>query len=450
MRPLPIMFEHLQLRLLEFKKKPRWFRLLVLFAIGYAYFFVFIGSFVQRSLVEPWEYISMDYPMFYNAARAVIEGHSPYPEGVLHQTPDAGRAWGNYLYPPLFAWVLAPTTVLPILWSKKTYVYSSMILYFLLLTPWRGKTSWDRVERLFVIALLCIWGPAIETFRFGQSNWVPFFLLFFACCLCERQSPGRNPKKIDLLAGGLIGVAGMVKLTPFIILPMLLLAGFWWVIAGMGLGILSTILLTGIRDNCDYFFIVLPTMTDFGERPHFMSLNRGIIEILQHIQHPGHILDPSPAWMVRIGLLANLIVFAYTMIYVFVHREKISLLKVILISCYLAPLLGGSWLHHYTFALLPILIILRMKLRGPLPRLEFLVVLFLILWPNFYFWFPARAIHNFLDSTFGISDELLVSVSNLLVFLLIFPLLVKAPELPRLAWWRKKTLLEESTEGSAL
>lgn len=434
---LSIMIGYLQNIYQAYKKKPQWFRLVILLAIAYIYFFSFIASFIQRSLVEPWDYVGMDYPFFYNAARNVLAGESPYPSEVIHQVPGADRAWGKYVYPPLFAWFLAPTTVLPILWSKKTYVYLMMFLYFLLLTPWRGKTPENRLERWCLIALLCIWGPAIETFRFGQSNWLSFFLLFFACCLCEKGDPGRQTIPLQLVVGGLAGVAGMVKLTPFIILPLLVVTGYWWVTLGVGLGAIATVLLTGLRDNYDYFFVVLPTMTDFGERPHFMSINRGVIEILQHIQHPGYILAPTPDWMVKIGFLVNLAVLGFTLLYLVRYRKDVTLPGVILVSCYLAPLLGASWFHHYSLALLPVLMVLRMKIKDLPSSLGFLVALLILIWPNFYFWFPARSVHDFLDTTFGISDELLISLSNLLVYLAILPVLIKAPSFTRLTWWQK-------------
>jgi hypothetical protein len=51
-----------------------------------------------------------DFGIFYDAARAVVHGHSPYPAATVH----ALRHQNRYVYPPFAALVLAPLTVLPL------------------------------------------------------------------------------------------------------------------------------------------------------------------------------------------------------------------------------------------------------------------------------------------------------------------------------------------------
>ncbi len=422
----------------------------------YLYFFAFPVSFVHYAIVETWDYVGMDYPFFYNAGRSLLAGETPYPRDVINHEPGADRAWGKYVYPPLYGWIIAPTTGLSELASKKTYVYTCIILYFLLFIPWRSTVKSAFHERWAAFALLCIWGPTVETFRFGQSNPVTFFSIFAACCLVEKISAeGDPPPKawVEMGAGALIGLATMIKLTPIVILPVLLMAGRWRMGVGYGLGILLTFLLTGVRTNYEYFTVVLPTMTDFASRAHFMSVNRGIIEAVNLLVRTGVLPASASTAAPSIGMTANVLLYAWVLYLVFRNRKTLTRANAVLIGCYLAPLLGSSWFHHYSLALLPVLFVMRHWIRGLVSKLDQacfpdtqgfqvpaeawrLLLLLIFIWPDFFFWTPGQAIHGFFFDVLGISDELLVSTANLMAFLLILPVLLKPSCVPEFAWWR--------------
>jgi hypothetical protein len=249
----------------------------------------------------------------------------------------------------------------------------------------------------------------------------------------------------------------MIKLTPVVILPVLLCARRWRMAAGYGAGILLTILLTGVGRNYEYFTVVLPTMTDFASRNHFMSVNRGVIEALYALIGLGLLPESIRTAAPSIGMAANFGLYALVLLLVAKHRETLSRTNAILIGCYLAPLLGASWFHHYSLALLPVLFAWRHWIRGLAAQLEgesltqsalgpreglMLVLLLAFIWPDFFFWTPGQAVHGFFYDTLGVSDELLVSTSNLFAFLLILPVLLKPSCVPEFAWWRKPVRVE--------
>jgi hypothetical protein len=423
----------------------------------YVYFFTFPLSFAHYAMIETWDYVGMDYPYFYNAGRNLLRGETPYPQDVIHQDPGADRAWGKYVYPPLYGWIIAPTTFLSELASKKVYVYTCIVFYFLLFVPWRSNSRSALYERWACFALICIWGPTVETFRFGQSNPVTFFSIFTACCIVERLSSETSPgwrTRAEILAGTLIGFATMIKLTPIVILPVMIVAGRWRMGVGYGLGVVLTILLTGIRTNYEYFTVVLPTMTDFASRAHFMSVNRGVIEMIHLLVRAGWLPESVSNAAPTIGMMANIALYAWVLSLVFQNRRTLTRANAVLIGCYLAPLFGSSWFHHYSLALLPVLFVMRHWIRELVNKLEErnqsgvptssvpkegvrLMLLLVFIWPDFFFWTPGQAIHGFFLDVFGVSDELLVSTANLMAFLLILPVLLKPVCVPEFAWWRK-------------
>ncbi len=64
-----------------------------------------------------------DFSTFYDAGRAVLHGHSPYP--TLESLPSvAGRFFAPYVYPPVAAYSMVPLSVLPF--------GGAVIVYFLL------------------------------------------------------------------------------------------------------------------------------------------------------------------------------------------------------------------------------------------------------------------------------------------------------------------------------
>lgn len=428
-------------------------------ALIFLYILAFPVSFYHYAIFQTWDYVGMDYPFFYNAGRNLLAGQTPYPLDVVHHEPGADRAWGKYVYPPLYGWIIAPTTGLSELLSKKVYVYTCILLYFFFFVPWKTKLKTARLERWAAFALLCIWGPTVETFRFGQSNPVTFLALFAACCLVEKLPPGDTPscrRWIEILAGALVGLATMIKLTPIVILPVLLVSRRWRIATGYVLGIVLTLLLTGIRTNYEYFTVVLPTMTDFASRSHFMSINRGVIETITLLIRANLLPSSFGHAAPSLGVVVNLLFYIWVLYLVMRNQQTLTRANAILIGCYLAPLLGASWFHHYSLALLPVLFVMRHWIRGLVANLGVarnethqpervpvegirLILLVVFIWPNFFFWTPGQAVHIFLFQTLGVTDELLVSLANLFSFLLILPVLLRPVYVPEFAWWREQT-----------
>ena len=118
--------------------------LLVVFAFALAF------SFLKHAFLDPWDYMGGDFNLFYESAKKVADGESPYPDGILNTTAEesTGEAWGTYIYPPLFARILAPFTILPAFWAKKAYLLVCTVLYFWFLYPRASEHGDGRVGRV--------------------------------------------------------------------------------------------------------------------------------------------------------------------------------------------------------------------------------------------------------------------------------------------------------------
>lgn len=403
-----------------------------------------VNPYFTHVFKETWAYVGMDFPIFYTAAQKVRQGESPYPPVVEVSSDDPSkRSWGGYIYPPLFALLLAPLTALGPEHAKQVFTVVSVALFFYLLWPTRGcwveGLSFPRLAALFLIFL---WGPAIDTLRFGQSNLVTLFLICGALAVI-RHGTARlwNRSWIAYSAGALMGASAMVKLTSGIVVPIAMVLGAWRFCAGFFAGMVAVALATQPFWNWDYFTRVLPTLRDFPQYDVFFSIHQAVREILIVFTPFG--LDPG--WADREGAHAGLLVsglfFALVLVIVFNRRRVLTETNAILLGCYLAPLLAGEKFHHYTLAILPVLYgthqLFEHARIGPVPSpdgrgdsgVRFaaapaavrLALLPIALLPNFYFNWLGNWIHfHFREST-GLTSNLLIAVGNLAAFLLILP-----------------------------
>jgi hypothetical protein len=80
-------------------------------------------------------YVPADFGAFYIAADAVLNGGNPYQPGLYGD-------WPGFVYPPLFAWLLSPLTLLPVtaavsVWAGLTLLFIVAALRVLDVRDWR-------------------------------------------------------------------------------------------------------------------------------------------------------------------------------------------------------------------------------------------------------------------------------------------------------------------------
>jgi len=332
----------------------------------------------------------------------LIEAAKRKSESVLVANPsDDTSAWRQvainsgaasallYIYPPFFSLTMIPFAYLSFhsafwLWRELLVIFLLASIYFTL----RIADLPARTPVFFIasIGALCFF-PFIESVYVGQVG--PLILLLWTC--------GAYLLKVkwDKSSAVIFALATLIKLTPVLVLPLIILRKRWsWVISYVvGLAVLMgcSIWILGWHNHWIYFRDVLPAVGEGIARRENKSIPGLILQIafghtpFSEVQ----VLAPvqgSVAPLIAKGL--GVVIYAGSLFWMFVMQgsdknlpNELALLA--LISLVISPV---SWRHHYVLALLPLLVLWCTHLtsdRGSRGRIAMLTVATLAIgsWP---------------------------------------------------------------------
>jgi len=245
--------------------------------LGFGFLLLVGYPFIKSALLGTWDYTGCDFEIFYTAAQDLANGQSPYPGHLSQDKPGSSSsgAWGGYIYPALFARILIPLTGIERLTARHLYLLVCLILYTLLLFPWRKVKQGRWTHVAWVLVILLGWGPVIQNFRFAQSNFVPLFLFTLSWKLLSSVATEKERGRrlwMEASAGILFGIGSTVKLTPLLLLPVLAVTRRWRLSAGILAGMCVGFLLSGPRSDHEFFFRVLPALSHLPKISQSMSL----------------------------------------------------------------------------------------------------------------------------------------------------------------------------------
>jgi hypothetical protein len=160
-----------------------------------------------------WNDALVDAKAYFGAAQELRAGRDPYGPDPSRETDKA------YLYPPAFAALFAPLTILPPLWGYALWMalHGAWLLACLdSLAALCGVAGPGR-ERQRVGLLAALLVPAIAEIQEGQSNLLALWAVLAGLRAIEA---GRETRGAALLA-----LAAQVKLLPAVLIPVLWLQG---------------------------------------------------------------------------------------------------------------------------------------------------------------------------------------------------------------------------------
>jgi hypothetical protein len=339
---------------------------------------VILYLFLFHGIIDVWNYLGLDFGLFYEAAGQLWQGQSPY-RRIFEAAREAGSGqitpWGHYIYPTAYAVHLIPFLVFPVIRAKKIHTAIVMLLYgagwLLLRKQIPGKNNpWIMVT---MVGLWFLWEPAVTTFRHGQANSVVLLLLFGAWWRLRL-----NHLKS---AGLLIGFAIATKLTAALVLPLLLVGGHRKLTAWTVAGFLLPCLILFPGENWLYFTRVFPAMTGFMELDGLRNLQAFFIQFSQRE-------NSVPFWP---SLLSGAVYTGFLM-YFLIRRHSFMPDQILLAGMLLTPIFSGEHSHHYMMAALPACWLMgasldiswKQKRKWWLPAL---MALFLL--PAWYYYLPG-------------------------------------------------------------
>jgi hypothetical protein len=408
----------------ESKTKKTLLSVLLCVAIGY--------PFLKHAIVEPWiDRYEGDFAIYHKAAGRLAAGESPYPLAEISQTDRGGSSpiWGEYPYPPLLARLLVPLTPLDVLWAKRIYSGICLAFFFLFMAYHLRRTITSSVERWVAAAVLLGWGPFLYSIRLGQCELLAIpFLTVAWMLLVGIPHPTQTPedRRKEIAAGVLLGIAAMVRVTPVLMVPALVLAFRWRLTAAFAVGALGALVISGPHTSYVFFTQVMPTMSDVGGMRHCPAFHVLVLHAVDTLApHTG-----DPGWWVgnasRIGILASGLFYSGVLLWVFFRRSALRTEHLVLIGCYLAPLFAGKNPHHYTLALFPVLAVSLLFVRrfGDTNRGHRREYICPILWvfalvPCLHYWPPLKLVVDWIGRTLSLWVNTPFVVGNVVLFLVV-------------------------------
>ncbi len=295
----------------------------------------------------------------YQAAQQILLGHGPamYDPAIVH----------GYTYSPFFAWLFTPFALLP--WR------TAIIVWFLLSSVWLwiavfllerifsevapAQLRSLRIARLPLIpALAAIWigiPPSVQaTLEFGQVDYINLALLAGAfLCLLRRR---------DGLAGALIVLAALLKITPIGLLAVFVLFRRWRALAFGALTLVACIGVTsldprvgieswirmqqGVNANFAFIFVVYSNESLASVFAHLVTLLH-------------HHLTPQRAEY--LGFAVAIPLFVAALAFGLQRRFRESPDWIMAVAAGLGAVLLASplnWDHSYVIAAIPAAILL--------------------------------------------------------------------------------------------
>jgi hypothetical protein len=392
--------------------------------------FLFANTFFLHAFFQTWTHLGPDWPIFLSAGEALSKGESPYPPDLLERGPTQpdGAGWQDYIYPPLFARIVGLLSPLGPFWSLKVYLVLCLLLYVGLLFP-----RWNRGADCFIafalqFALFFSWGPVIQNFRMGQSDFIALFLFTTAWRLLsissQRTSADEGEKlglfryprqgftplatfvpslsglkndnparggtevargshpwrraedgwalfhyggsvRIEWLAGLLIGISFGIKLTPALVLPLFLIAGRWRIVGGFAIGAVLSAFLPDPATSYEYFTRVLPTLvSDLSIMEGRPALHLTLARLFDSILYGFFKTGLPPMTLSILGILASGTIFSLLLYSVFKIGNKIRTSDLLLVACFLPPIFAANLRHHFALALLPAMVGVKRIVEG--------------------------------------------------------------------------------------
>jgi alpha-1,2-mannosyltransferase len=280
-----------------------------------------------------------DFGVYLAAGRDVLHGQPLYAAFLHHPFPDATLR-PAYIYPPIFALLVAPLGLLPdgvaaALWMA--IEQASLAVAVVVVLRWLRPTRWAVAALLFVtLTFYPLWVDVAQ----GQANLLVLMLVTVGIVGVLRGQPA---------FGALIGAAAALKLTPLILIVWLLLdrrfraaafvLGGFAILAGAGL-------LLRFQDTLAYVGQVLPAL---GRGTAFYA-NQSLAGLLDRTTSSNPYTQPWVAisWgsLLWIGVAAILTLWCWWQ----TRRQPAQVRAAAFIP--LIPLLSSvTWTHHLVIVL---------------------------------------------------------------------------------------------------
>ena len=283
-----------------------------------------------------------DVDAYLAAGRAVWHGQPLYTAFLQHPFPDPTLR-PAYIYPPVFALVVAPLAVLPDAAANVIWLVigqASLAAALVLVLRWLRPSAWAATAILCAtVTFYPVWIDAVQ----GQAN-LPILLLVTAGIAGIVRGQPRF--------AAALGLAAALKLTPGILLVWLLLDRRFreaaWMTGAMA-GITAAAALLRFHDTLVFFGQVLPALS----KGTAFYANQSLAGVVTRIATVNPYTEPWTA-VPRVYLLPAILAIAFIGLWFFWTRRQPPLLRAAAFLPLLPLASSVTWPHHLVI-LLPVI-----------------------------------------------------------------------------------------------
>ena len=327
------------------------------------------GLLSERVLLLP---ARIDFSAYYVAGHVVAE-HPPgklyyqvtFPDGRIapldsaSEWKDVGSRYGvervlAFVYTPFFAVLMRPLAYLS--YGAAYGVWTAITVVLTLASLWLGVrlSGWRVSVELAVILVVGVFSyhGFFEVLRLGQADSLLLFLLTVGVWFLRRER--------DWGSALCFALATMIKITPAIAVPLLVMHRRWKWLAAYGswmLGLVGfSVWQAGWTSHEKFLHEVMPSLSCGITTIANVSVVGFVQELFLGATPPNLLQAGLPMLACPVSKAVALVVFCAVMVRFYIYRRKESLeldvVLVILLSLVISPL---TWIHHYVIALLPFL-----------------------------------------------------------------------------------------------
>lgn len=299
-----------------------------------------------------------DMAMLYGgeSARFAV-GNAPEWRGVLESHGITGQSGSHYVYPPLWAFAVAPfaDATDPIAFFNAGRILLILSLAGSVLAVWRLMKVPLSPFLFALIAIIFIETtiPAAAALSLGQPQLLVIFLILLAF---ERYASGR-----EVTAGALLGLAAAIKVTP-ILLALIFVADKRWRAVGAAAGIAAGLALLSVAiAGFEAHLVFLSGVSWMESLMPVVGLNLTFETVMHDFFVPFVPCDPcsdprmgaDTAWVTLAGkllLAASLVAGLWaTSTLSEADRLRVRLMLISTAALFFGPL---AWMHYYTLTML--------------------------------------------------------------------------------------------------
>lgn len=377
--------------------KKNWAKYIIIAAALGLWAYFFFGAIVPSELEVLSSANGADFVICYQAAGLMSQGqggNAIYNQNNLPDTPAADPAavhMIDYVYPPLWAWLLIPLSKFTA--AQALAIWRLLSVLFLMIAIWLlGKINfppeiWQRHRQVVIVSLLGL-GVLLS------FSWPGFFallegqviILLLLLLVLTLWTYGRRHKIWGALA---LALAGAIKIFPlFVLFYFLVKKNIRWVLFVLLFLVLLTLLPLPWAGLETYrAFIVRDVF--LASAPPNVVYNQGLPFLLTTFFSPSVDFRPLVDWSPAVPYLKAA---ASCLVLIFLWRQlrqtqnlvggfSLTVIAILLIW----PV---TWVHTYVLLLIPLFfmagVIIRRKFRLPLPvwmGLAAIIFIFMTPWP---------------------------------------------------------------------